>query len=390
MTRGNCAASIVFMLAVVCALGASAQEESLSCTNYIIVIADSGLVVSELNADEPRAPASMVKMMLMLLVVEGVEDGRWRYETEVLVTKDIQMIGGTQVFLEDGESWPLESLMRGIAVASANDAAAAVAEGLWGTREEYLKAANARALELGMLDTEIHSPHGLPPEEGQESDVTTARDMALLARACVAKPKIMEWVGIKELTFRPGDETKTNTNKLIEQMPECDGLKTGYTRAAGFCLTATALRNDVRLIVVVMGCSRLQERFDTAQRLFEEGFAQTRHERILAKGDLLEPTVPVRNSKTPSVRLEAAEDLWVTVRKSDLKQLQYVAHYPQVLRAPMKAGDEIGTLSVELAGYPLTEVPVRVPHDLEVPGWRWKMTHSVVSRLNHEEVVQGG
>lgn len=383
-------APIVCLLATVLAAAASAEEEDLSCSNYIMVIADSGLVVSELNADEPRAPASMVKMILMLLVVEGVEEAKWTYDTEISITKDVQMIGGTQVYLKEGETWPLEALMRGIAVASANDAAEAVAEGLWGSREDYLKAANARAVELGMLDTEIHSPHGLPPEEGQEADVTTARDLAILARACIAKPKIMEWVGIKELTFRPGDDPKTNTNKLLEQMPECDGLKTGYTRAAGFCLTATAVHDGVRLITVVMGCPKLADRFSTAERLLKEGFAETSHERILAKGDRIEPAVPVRNSKTASVRLETADDVWVTVKKSDLKRLEFVAHYPQALRAPMTAGEEIGTLSVELGGYSLTEVPVRVPEDLEVPNWRWKMTHSVVSRLQSAETVQGG
>ena len=390
MNTGIRFATMALMLCVGFSALLSAQEPQLQCTNYIIVTADHGLIVSEMNADEPRAPASMVKMILMLMVAEGVENGLWTWDTEIAVTAESQEIGGTQVFLKAGESWPLEALMKAIAVASANDAATAVAIGLWGSRDEYLKAANERARELGMLDTQVHSPHGLPPDEGQESDMTTARDMSILARACVAKPKIMEWVAIKELRFRPNDAVKASTNKLLELMPECDGLKTGFTRAAGWCLTATAVRNDVRLIAVVMGCPTLSDRFVTARALLEQGFAGTRRERILAKGDLLAPALPVRNAKTGSVQLQATADLWVTARQADFDVLEYVPHYPPALHAPMNAGDEVGTLSVALEGHELGEVPVVVPSSLEVPGWRWKLTHSVMTRLRGETAEVGG
>lgn len=390
MKTANRFATVALLLSVSCSVFLTAQEPQLQCTNYIIITADHGLIVSEMNADEQRAPASMVKMILMLLVTEGVEKGLWTWDTEIAVSKETETIGGTQVFLKAGESWPLEALMKGVAVASANDAASAVAEGLWGSREEYLKAANERARELGMLDTVVNTPHGLPPEPGQESDMTTARDMSILARACVAKPKIMEWVAMKELRFRPRDEAKTNTNKLLEIMPECDGLKTGYTRAAGFCLTATAVRNDIRLIVVVMGCPKLADRFATAQALLEQGFAGTRRELILAKGDLLAPPLPVRNAKMDSIQLQVTDDLWVTARQSDFDVLEYVPHYPSALHAPMKAGDEVGTLSVALAGQELGEIPVILPADIEVPGWRWKLTHSVLTRLKGETANVGG
>ncbi|GMV90237.1 MAG: hypothetical protein AMXMBFR82_00150 [Candidatus Hydrogenedentota bacterium] len=367
-----------------------AAPEGLTCTNYISVIAESGLVIDEYNADELRAPASMIKMILMLMVVEGLEDGRWSLDTEISISSDVERIGGTQVYLKAGQTWPLEPLMKGIAIASANDAAAAVAEGLWGSREEYLKAANARARELGMLDTVVNSPHGLPPDEGQESDVTTARDMAILARACIDKPEIMAWVGMDEIKFQPGVEAKSNTNKLLAMVPGCDGLKTGYTRAAGFCLAATAVRDGIRIITVVMGCPKLSDRFISAQALLEDGFAQTRRVRLLAKGDAIEPELRVRNSKVPGVIPKAAEDIWVVARVSDFENMEYVPNYPATLHAPMTAGEEIGTLQVELAGHPIAEVPVLVPEDLEVPGWRWKLTHGVVERLRGSGVQYGG
>jgi len=390
MNKRTLQTTILCLALLVCPVSAVAQLEGLTCTNYISVIADSGLVIDEYNADEIRAPASMIKLMLMLLVVEGLEDERWTLETEISVSKEVQMIGGTQVYLKAGQTWPLEQLMKGIAVASANDAAAAVAEGLWGSRDEYLTAANARARELGMLDTQVNSPHGLPPDDGQESDFTTARDMAILARACIEKPPIMEWVGLSELAFQSGVDAKSNTNKLLGMMPECDGLKTGYTRAAGFCLTATAVRDGIRIIVVVMGCPKLSDRFVSARTLLEDGFSQTRRVRLLAKGDEIDPELPVRNSKVPAVRLRAGDDVWVTARETDFADMQYVANYPASLRAPLSAGDAIGTLQVELAGQPLAEVSVFVPENLEVPGWRWKLTHGVVDRLRLSGVEYGG
>jgi D-alanyl-D-alanine carboxypeptidase (penicillin-binding protein 5/6) len=381
---------LVFMALLVFPMVAVAAPEGLACTNYISVIAESGLVIDEYNADELRAPASMIKMVLLLLVTEGLEDGLWTLEDEILISKDVELIGGTQVYLKNGQTWPLESLMKAIAIASANDAAAAVAEGLWGTREKYLKAANQRVRELGMLDTQVNSPHGLPPDEGQESDITTARDIAILARACIDKPDIMAWVGLDEIKFQPGVEAKSNTNKLMELMPECDGLKTGYTRAAGFCLAATAVRDGIRIITVVMGCPKLSDRFTSARTLLEDGFSQTRRIRLLAKGDPIEPELRVRNSKIPGILPLAADDIWVIARESDFEQMEYVANYPGTLRAPMNAGEEIGTLQVELGGQPIAEIPVLLPENLEVPGWRWKLTHGVVERLRENGLEFGG
>ncbi|MFA6243304.1 MAG: serine hydrolase, partial [Candidatus Hydrogenedentales bacterium] len=243
------------------------QGAGLPCTNYIIRVADTGLVVGERNADEAHAPASMVKLMLMLLVTEGLDAGTWTLETPITISAGAANVGGTQVELKAKESWTLDQLMTAVAVASANNAATAVAEGLWGSVDKYLEAANARAKELGMRGTEYHSVHGLPPGKGELSDVTTARDMTVLAEECIKKPQIMTWVGVREFSLRPEEAPKSNTNKLLFSLEGCDGLKTGFTRAAGYCLTATAVRNGVRLVVVVMGCERLSQRFEVAQYL---------------------------------------------------------------------------------------------------------------------------
>ncbi len=219
--------------ASVFAAAASAPDVSVICVEL-----DRGLVLYEEHADIKRPPASMIKLMLMLLVAEGYGRGDWTHDTAIPVSALAESMGGTQVYLNAGESWPLGELMRAVSVASANDAAMAVAEGLWGSEAKYLRAANARAGALGMKDTVIHGVHGLPPDNGEDFDQTTARDMAVLAAMCAKEPEIMGLVGQKELQFRPKDATKFNTNKMLWRMDDCDGMKTGFIRAAGFCVTA--------------------------------------------------------------------------------------------------------------------------------------------------------
>ena len=242
----------------------------------VCVEAGTGRVLHETHGALVRPPASMLKMMLMLLVAEGIEAERWRGDTVISVSARAAAMGGTQVFLSEGETRTLEELMQATAVASANDAAMAVGEGLWGGEAAYLRAANERAQRLGMRDTVLRSIHGLPPDPGELPDETTARDMATLARACVKMPRILAWTSRKSIRFRPGAAEVYNTNKLLWRLEGCDGLKTGYIRAAGFCLTATAERSGVRLVCVVMGAPSYRDRYNVASALLEAGFARIR------------------------------------------------------------------------------------------------------------------
>lgn len=357
------------------------QNPPLACASYITIIADSGLIVSEFNPDERRPPASMVKMIMLLLVAEGLEDGKWTLDTQITVSAKAQSMGGTQVQLKAGETFSLEHLMKAVAVASANDGAYAVAEGLWGTAEKYLERANERAAELGMLDTVFRSVHGLPPDPGQLADESSARDLAILASKCVQLPQIMEWVSLPELAFRAGQSSKPNTNKLLSSLAGCDGLKTGYTRAAGFCLTATAVRNDVRLITVVMGCPRLRDRFEVAAYLLEDAFAQTKRVKLLAKGAVMDPAIPLANAKQSSIRLAPAQDIWITAKETDFPQMRFQTTLPPRLQAPLRQGENVGVVKIDLAGQTLATVPLLVPSDIEEPGWRWKLTHHVLGRI---------
>ncbi|MEA3366313.1 MAG: serine hydrolase, partial [Candidatus Hydrogenedentes bacterium] len=160
------------------------------CASAVCVLADSGIAIREYNADEIRSPASMVKLMLMLMVAEGIEADEWTLDRVITVSEHAESMGGSQVYLAKGEEWKLADLLAAVCVASANDAAMAIAEGLWGSEEAYLKNMDARAKDLGMASSEFHSVHGLPPDPGEKPDKTCARDMAVLARHCVQIPLI--------------------------------------------------------------------------------------------------------------------------------------------------------------------------------------------------------
>ena len=353
------------------------QDEDIST---ICIEARSGMILFEHNADVVRAPASMVKMMQMLLVTEGLRAGAWTLDRQIVISKHTQSIGGSQMALEEGEVFSVGELMQAVAVGSANDGAMAIAEGLWGSEAAYLKRTNKRAAELGMTDTVFRSVHGLPPDEGELHDATTARDMALLAQYCAAEPRIIKWSSQTEVRIRPDDAAKASTNKLLGRVPGLDGLKTGFTRAAGFCVTATAQRGGIRLIAVVMGVEKGSVRFDIAERLIEDGFAAVCRKRVIAKGQAIKPAVPVANCKTASVRLTAAEDVWVTVKKSDQYRLEVRSDRPWLIQAPVAAGTLVGKVHVHLTDTTLGSAPLVVPNTLEEAGWRWKLINSIRRR----------
>ncbi|NLT62213.1 MAG: D-alanyl-D-alanine carboxypeptidase, partial [Candidatus Hydrogenedentes bacterium] len=339
----------LFFVLVSCALAPAVHaglDEQLAaeCGSAVCVLADSGLPVREYNPEEIRPPASMVKLMLMLMVCEGIQEEKWALDTPIPVSRNAESMGGSQVYLKEGEEWKLGDLLGALCVASANDAAMAIAEGLWKTKENYLEAMNKRAQALGMTHSVFNSVHGLPPDKGQEEDKTCAHDMAILARTCTQEPLIMEWVGLKELTFREGEAVKYNTNRLLWDLEGCDGLKTGFTRAAGWCVSVTAERDGIRLVAVVMGCRTGSGRFNLAAEILEEGFRETERVRLLAKGAPVDPEVPVQNCTVPGTRLTVPEEVWITVPKSAKADLKMLTETPALLRPPVEAGETLGNL----------------------------------------------
>ncbi len=241
----------------------------------IVVEAGSGQTLWEDHAGAEAYPASMVKMMNVFVVLDAVKAGALRLDQPVEVTREIAQIGGRQVWLKEGEVFALEELIYATMIHSANDAATALAIVCSGSREAHAAKMNARAQELGMTRTRFHNVHGLPPGEGQQVDVSCARDMARLADALMTEhPEVLTYSSLSTRPFRDSNSVVlTSSNKLLEKVEGCDGLKTGYFRAGGFSTTATAQRNGVRVIAVVMGCENKDARDRWAEQLLERGFA---------------------------------------------------------------------------------------------------------------------
>jgi D-alanyl-D-alanine carboxypeptidase (penicillin-binding protein 5/6) len=337
-----------------------------------MIEAETGIVLFEHNADQIRPPASMIKLLMMLLVAEGLEQGRWTLDDQITASRHAQRMGGTQVYLSEGEVQPLSNLMLAVAVASANDAAMAVAEGLWGSEEAYLDAVNARAQELGMSNSTFRSVHGLPPDRGDLPDETTAHDMALLGRECVRHAQILAWTRTGRIQFRPKDAPHLSTNKLLQMMAECDGLKTGYIRAAGFCVTATAERNGVRVITVVMGHPDSRRRFQLAQKLLDQGLGQVRKGLVLVRETEPAREIPIENGKAETVDAEVTGDISITTLADDWDRVTLEWELPERLTAPVKAGSEVGLVRAVLDGTVLGESPVVLSDGVEASTWIWK------------------
>ncbi|MFA7692373.1 MAG: D-alanyl-D-alanine carboxypeptidase [Candidatus Hydrogenedentes bacterium] len=320
--------------------------------SYICLETETGQILMESNADIQRPPASMLKMMLMLLVEEGLQRGDWTYDQELTVSKLAQSMGGTQAYLKAGDVYSLEYNLTALAVLSANDAAVVIAEGLWDSVEDCLLAMNNRAAELGMTQTHFYSVNGLPPADKVSFDQTSARDMAVLGLALIEHPDILKFTSQKEFVVRPGTEARSNTNKLLSTLPGCDGLKTGYIRAAGFCLTATAVQNDIRLLAVVMGSDR-QGRFTHTQSLLEEAFQMVQRVKPVQAGMVIGKAIPVDKSMDEEVQLIARDTIETIIRTDQMDRLALEITAPKNLTAPVEAGMVCGQVRLMLDDHDL-------------------------------------
>lgn len=238
----------------------------------LLIEADSGKVLFEANADAKLYPASVLKLMDLYVLLDRIERGALKLEEMVQVTVEAAKTGGSQVYLDPKEQFSVEDLLYALMVQSANDAAVALATHVAGSKEGFVALMNQKAQELGMKNSKFHSVHGLPPSEGQEADVTTARDLAILCRALAKRPEALKYTSTQSRGFREDKFMMHNHNKLLGQVVGCDGFKTGYYQAAGFSIAATAQRGGVRMIAVVMGSKDRKVRDAKAIELINKGF----------------------------------------------------------------------------------------------------------------------
>jgi D-alanyl-D-alanine carboxypeptidase (penicillin-binding protein 5/6) len=341
--------------------------------SVLLMEAATGAILFEKDIHKQRAPASMVKMMLMLIVMEKLRAGELHLSDTITASGHASKMGGSQVYLREGEAFTLEEMMKAIAIASANDACVAIAEHISGTVEGFLDLMNERAKALGMNETHFETVHGLPPGNGDPGDLTSAHDLAVLARELTKYPEILAWSAIKEDSLRDGKFILTNTNKLVYNFPGVDGLKTGFHAQAGFNVTATAQRDGLRMIAVVMGAPSSTARFDEAKRLLAMGFNSYRKIVLVRKDAPVGPEIQVSGSTVRKVRAVAQLDIAVVVKKGIEKQLVTDVQVPKDLSAPAHRGQVIGEVRVKHQDQVLTTGVAVVPEEIPKVNLIWRL-----------------
>lgn len=312
----------------------------------IIMEASTGKILFDKNMDEQKSPASMTKIMTMLLTVEAIESGKISLDDEVNISANASKMGGSQVYLEENSTATVEMLLKSIAIGSANDASVAVAEKIGGTESNFVNMMNKRAKELGAVNTTFKNPHGLD----EEGHLTTAHDLALIARELIKHKEILKLTSTYETTITHKNGKSlwlVNTNKLIKFYNGLDGLKTGFTDNAGYCLTGTMLRNDMRLITVTMKAPTKEDRNTDTINLMEYAYSMF-YKSTLIKKDKKIGDMFIDNAKKRKVSYYLKEDASVILDK-DVRNIKY--NYSVKLnsvKAPLKKNDVVGTLTLHL------------------------------------------
>ena len=324
----------------------------------VLMDAATGEILYEQDIHTQYTPASMVKMMVALIVMEKVREGSLRLEDSITISGRAAKIGGSQVYLKQGEVFTLEELMKALMIHSANDASTAIAETVAGSVEAFVDLMNLKAQEIGMKDTVFHSVHGLPPGKGQEKDLSSAHDMALLGRVLSQNPKILQWASTVEEPFRGGQFTLHNTNKLLTRYKGMDGIKTGYIRESGFCITATAMRDTTRMIAVVMGAPTDAVRTVETTRLLTLGFNTYKTLTLATAGQPLKQRLKVKSGKTPDIGLKYASDLRVSVNVNKASEVVFTEELPEKIDAPVQEGTVVGKATAKLGDRILGQVDV--------------------------------
>ena len=343
-------------LAVLTPVQAAGAELSVAGKSAVLMDVATGTVLYESNANEPLAPASVTKIMTMLLIMEAVDSGSISMTDQVTASETAAAKGGSQIYLKAGETMSVSDMLKSIAVSSANDCACAMAEHIAGSEEAFVARMNQRAQELGMNNTHFVNCTGLDDSPEAASHKTTAYDIALMSRELLKNhPKIKEFTTIWMDTVRNGTFGLSNTNKLIRFYQGATGLKTGFTSSAGYCLSATAQRDGMELIAVVMGADTSQNRNAACKQLLDYGFANF----ALIQPELTETgDVPVRLGTQDGVPVQLGDFSGLLIDKSQKSSVTTQVTLEEVATAPVSQGQRLGTLKVLSGDQLLREVPL--------------------------------
>lgn len=360
-------AALLLFAGLTAGAGAAAATFDINATAGILIDANTGQVLFAKNADQKRQPASITKIMTLLLALKAVDSGQASLDEKVTISHHAWEMGGSQLYLEEGSSYTLGQLLEAVAVASANDAAMAVAEHIGGTETAFVQMMNDEAKSLGMKDTTFTNPHGLPPDPGEDPDVTTAHDIAIMARELVTKhPEVLKWTSEQKIVFHEKDPriVRYSTNKLLGKYDGLDGLKTGETAAAGWCLVGTAQRGDVRLISVVLNAGSDAGRDEQTAHLLDYGFNRFAPVSVVDPGKVA-GTLSLRDGAPGTFDVVAPAGLHVLIPKGDAQvSVEKLIVAKPDIQLPLKKGDYVGNLQAIVNGKPVLSTPVTAAVDV--------------------------
>ena len=362
-----CGIAVLFLVVGLLPVGAVAAGQEVPAQSAVLMDVATGTLLYEQNAHEPLAPASVTKVMTMLLIMEAIDSGALKWEDPVTASEAAAAKGGSQVYLKAGETMPVSDMLKAIAVSSANDCACAMAEHLAGSEGAFVERMNARAGELGMGNTHFVNCTGLDDSPEAKEHRTSAYDIALMSRQLLKyHPQIKKYTTLWMDTLRNGTFGLSNTNKLIRFYPGATGLKTGFTSGAGFCLSASAQREGLELIAVVMGSPTSQDRFAACRQLLDRGFGAY----ALVEPELTEEAaVPVKLGTAQTVKAVPANREPLLIEKSQRASVTTQITLDPEVAAPVSRGQRLGELTVKAGEQILAKIPLVA--EAPVPRLTW-------------------
>ena len=353
---------------------ASRPDLGLACRSAVLMEASTGEILYAQNPEEAMPPASVTKIMTLLLVMEAMERGELAWDTPVTASAHAASMGGSQIYLEEGETMSARDMIKSVVIASANDAAVALAEHVAGSEQAFVARMNERAAELGMADTHFENTNGL--DDTAQNHVTSAKDIAIMSRALIAYPAVLEFSSTWMDTIRDGAFGLSNTNRLVRFYRGCNGLKTGSTSKAGFCVSATAERDGMTLIAVIMGAESRDVRNAAATQLLDWGFATY----ALYTAPTQEiPPLYVAGGKTSHVGVRQ-DGFSAVLPKTDVPSVEVTVTLPESLSAPVLAGEAVGKVTYTARGKVIGEVSLLAADTSERVDLWW-LLRNLLSRM---------
>ncbi len=362
---------------------ANSIDLEIQAPSAILMERDTGQIIYDKDSEERLPPASMTKIMTMILIMEELDKGTLKLDEKIRTSERAASMGGSQIFLEAGEEMTVEELLKAVAIASANDASVALAEHIAGTEEEFVTLMNQKVKELNLKNTYFVNSTGLPAKNHYSS----VYDMAMMAKELLKHEEITKYTSIYEDYLREHTDDKfwlVNTNRLVKFYDGVDGLKTGYTSEAKYCLTATAKKGNLRMIAVVMGAANTKERNSDITKMFDFAFSRFEIHNIYQRGDAVQH---VDVSKGTDKKLKVITDDVVSVltkKGESIDEITENIELKQTIKAPITKGAKLGQLQLEKDGKVISEIPLVAAQDITKASW-WTLFKRTINNLTIKE-----